>query len=375
MTRASCKVLTDGTTLQHGENGFVLVQIIRIDGIDQDDDFATLSEAIDDFNELDFALNLPFHDDRPGGGEVPRRGFVRIAAVDIQPDLTYRSVPLFCINVVAKHPQKSGKNVAEVHATWAEIGVPMGFNTPDDWESGGLLNGPTPDGHYYSYFVGAEYNGTTVNAQTSLQWKVDPDTGQETFGDPLIVYYKPGTPGYDFATDASRDDNVKRHIVYAQYAKMPTLEAMVVAQFRMREIANSAHPLPQMQSLPAKLAYYNGAMNSEEFMGYPAYTLRMRMNRGEVDALRSLDLPDPNNEGSTRKLQDTLYTLEYRKRTWKEINVMQDPYTGFNFPDTDNPSTDLASATPKGYGNGWRQGSPLREVDFNELGLPDLRQL
>jgi hypothetical protein len=298
MAFATCKLLTQGTTLTQGEDGYVYEFLYRIEGIDEDDDFISLSPGI---SYLDFALNLP---DRGGREAIGQRGDIDTFYTTINPvDLTKSATTQLClVSKTGRHPT-SARGIVEVKTRWTELGIPV--------DKDGDFVTPGSDRVIAAWFVGAAVNGTTVATQTSFQWVKEtdgPNYGLYTPHHLLQVYYKAATANYDHTTDTNLAPNIAAGIVKTQYARMPSLEGLTTLQFRMREFqfsnVSEDDPNPPI-GIPAKMAAYNGTMNETEIWGYPPFTLRLRTTVAEVDALRSVRINNPGDSADSNPSDPT----------------------------------------------------------------------
>lgn len=367
---ARCKEIVEAHRITHGEAGFTATVQFRVDGILGDTDFIAtpgLSGTSGELGPLDFAMNLP-KGNKGGRIDVPSRGDTRSTLVYVFNDGTtsYNTfVTMFCSSKEGRHPG-DGKSSAIVTCQFQEIGLPV--------NSAGIING---SGNTFKWLVGAHLNGSTTNINTNFGWKQVGTTSAYTHGKLLQVYYKRGVANYDYTVDSdliAETPNYLGKAVLSQYANVPSLESMSSIQIHMREIVDTSNSNVNLRTPAAKQAYYNGCMNKTEIWGRPAGTLRMRVMTGEVDVLRSIEIVNPNYTGGIRtKLWDTFYLFEYRARGWKELATLKIPQTGFEPPDIDDPATGIQAG--KDHGNGWGLFAPLREVEFSELGLPDVRAL
>jgi hypothetical protein len=376
---ASCKVVTDEMTLIQGDAGYQLRQKFRIGGISRDADYLALLAQGKITQPLEYAINLPakagplnlFDGTVSASGRsiVPPGRGDHVGMVVWATTSDTVKVELYCTGKTGKYASKSTDSVI-VTCDYAEIGVPI----PNVTE--GTSNSST-----YLWFASLQINGGTVPTRTNYEWKVD-TAGTETFGSLIQAWHKPGTPGYDgTALPSQTAADVAAGIVSSQYVSVPTLEPITNLTFNCREIIHPASSNSHLTSIEEKIKYFNGSANLYPIWGFPAGTLRCRATICAVDPFRGLYIVNPDAYSvwgamiptGRSVLRDTSYLIEYRERGWDEIATMTDPWTGFHFPDTDQPADGIAQG--KTRGNGWVKAVPLKKRDFSLLNLPDVRLL
>ena len=368
-TYAHSKIVLDEAQEISGEAGIQFKTKFRIDGILTDTDFLAATGC----ETLAFAMNLPSNHTRGGDGvTIPQRGDTKSLVTSLtvgSAGVTTGLTTIYCINKKAMHVPGNPPAPGSVYVTceYGELGLPQ----------------PDGTGNTYMWLVGASINGSTVATKTNFGWKLTDTLGTYTHGNLIQVYYKSGGAGTDYtsypggATALAAD--VASGIVLSQYVNFPSLETISNIQWNMREIVHPSASNANMRSLMAKIAYFNGSVNNATYMGFPANTLRLRVMVGSFDVYRNIPIYNPDSGiigtwiPTKTTLWDTSYYMEHRLRGWKEVATLKEPWTGFEFPDTENPADGIALG--KTNGNGWVQALPLIPRDFSILNLPDIRQL
>lgn len=317
------KELTEDSTLSVGLSGIVRNRVFRVENLSVD----TIPDGDGTADWLDAALQSP---------GVPKRG----------DSYSVKEGEIFCLDLQAKHVGPA-KDKAIVTAVYGEIGKSILATL---------------------WLVGMKLNASNVNTLTSI----DPTTNKL-----LKVGYDTTVGPTNFDVSSASPTDISSGKVLVQYARVPSLEGLSSFSFSCREADNPSAGTDQLKSVYAKQQYYSGATNSVEIWGCPIGSLRLRMMVGAVDPVRGLRVSVTGDDNYSL-VWDTEYCFEKRDRNtgWKELATLKLPWTGHEPPDIEDPGTILNKNPPdRTSGNGWGLFGTTKQVDFNELALPDPRSL